>query len=254
MKTKIESNEKYHENKRFISSSGIKKIHRKSVYHYLNELPFTSGSMQLGTLIHTAVLEPEKFEAEYYVMPKVDKRTKAGKEDYAMHVEKAKDKIIIDDSMVEVKDRIVENFLANEDAVKYTKGVIELSHYTELMGVPVKVRPDCVDMDLGFISDPKTCQDNSPKAFKRDVFKYGYHLQAAFYSDALGIDPKNFIFIAIETNHPYSVQCYSLSDEMIEFGREDYKSALLKWKNYLDTGIVTSYDGHETNDKGIILL
>ncbi|HAY88478.1 MAG TPA: hypothetical protein DCY51_03480 [Bacteroidetes bacterium] len=254
MKTKIESNEDYHANKRYISSSGIKKIHRKSVYHYINDLPFTSSSMQLGTLIHTAVLEPEKLADEYYVMPKVDKRTKAGKEDYAMHVERAKDKIIIDDSMVEVKDKIVKNFLANEDAVKYTKGAIELSHYTELMDVPVKVRPDCYNKELGFISDPKTCQDNSPKAFKRDVFKYGYHLQAAFYSDALGVDPKNFIFIAIETNHPYSVQCYSLSDEMIEFGREDYQSALLKWKKYLDTNIVTAYDGYETNEKGIIIL
>jgi len=254
MKTKIESNEKYHANKRFISSSGIKKIHRKSVYHYLNEKPFTSSAMQLGTLIHTAVLEPEKLADEYYVMPSVDRRTKVGKEHYALHLENSKGKILIDDSMEEVKDKIVENFLANQDAVKYTKGVIELSHYTELMGVPVKVRPDCFNKDLGFISDPKTCQDNSPKAFKRDVFKYGYHLQAAFYSDALGVDPKDFVFIAIETNHPYSVQCYSLSDEMIEFGREDYQSALLKWKKYLDTNIVTAYDGYETNDKGIIIL
>lgn len=254
MKTKIESNEKYHANKRFISSSGIKKIHRKSVYHYLNEKPFASSAMQLGTLIHTAVLEPEKLADEYYVMPSVDRRTKVGKEHYALHLENSKGKILIDDSMEEVKDKIVENFLANQDAVKYTKGVIELSHYTELMGVPVKVRPDCFNKDLGFISDPKTCQDNSPKAFKRDVFKYGYHLQAAFYSDALGVDPKDFVFIAIETNHPYSVQCYSLSDEMIEFGREDYQSALLKWKKYLDTNIVTAYDGYETNDKGIIIL
>jgi len=205
-------------------------------------------------LIHTAVLEPEKLADEYYVMPSVDRRTKVGKEHYALHLENSKGKILIDDSMEEVKDKIVENFLANQDAVKYTKGVIELSHYTELMGVPVKVRPDCFNKDLGFISDPKTCQDNSPKAFKRDVFKYGYHLQAAFYSDALGVDPKDFVFIAIETNHPYSVQCYSLSDEMIEFGREDYQSALLKWKKYLDTNIVTAYDGYETNDKGIIIL
>jgi exodeoxyribonuclease VIII len=254
MKTKIESNETYHSNKRFISSSGVKKIHKKSIYHYLNELPFTSTSMQLGTLIHTAVLEPEKLDDEYYIMPKVDKRTKAGKEDYALHLEKSKGKIIIDDSMIYIKDRIVENFLKNEDAVKYTKGVIELSHYTELMGVPVKVRPDCRDESLSFISDPKTCQDNSPKAFKRDIFKYGYHIQAAFYSDALGVDPKNFIFIAIETNHPYSVQCYSLSDEIIEYGREDYKSALLKWKDYTDSGIARLYDGYEKNENGIIIL
>lgn len=254
MKTKIESNEDYHKNRRYISSSGIKKIHKKSVYHYLNELPFSSSSMELGTLIHTAVLEPEKLADEYYVMPSVDRRTKAGKEEYSLHLERSKGKILIDDSMVKVKDNIVENFLANQDAVRYTKGDIELSHYTELMGVPVKVRPDCYNKKEGFISDPKTCQDNSPKAFKRDVFKYGYHIQAAFYSDALGVDPKNFVFIAIETKHPYSVQCYTLGEEMIEFGREDYQSALFKWKEYLETGVASLYSGYQTDDNGIIIL
>ena len=251
---KIETNEQYHSNKRYLSSSGAKLIHKKSVYHFLNQLPFNSASMQLGTLIHTAVLEPHKFDDDYYVMPKTDGRTTAGKAAKAEHLILAGSKELIDTDTLYIKDKIVENFKANADAVKYTKGIIEGSFYGELEGVLVKVRPDCYNKEEGFISDPKSCQDNSPRAFTRDVYKYGYHLQAAFYSDMLGVDPKNFIFIAIETKHPFSVECYSLSEEMIDKGRTDNSDALRQWKNYMDTGIVTSYDGYERNENGIIII
>jgi len=254
MKTVIESNERYHSNKRYIGSSGLKAIHKKSVYHYINELPFSSKSLNIGTMIHTSVLEPHNFEKDYYVMPKVDKRTTAGKESFAAHTKLSEGREVIDEPTKYMNDAIVDNFLANSQAVMYTKGAIELSHYSEINGVMVKVRPDCVNMAEGFMSDPKTCQDNSPAAFKRDIFKYGYHIQATFYSDVVGIDPKNFVFIAIETNHPYSVQCYSLGDAMIEMGREDYMAALDKWKEYLDTGVVNSYEGYEKNDNGLIVL
>jgi exodeoxyribonuclease VIII len=254
MKLKIESNETYHSNRRYISSSALKTINKRSVYHLLNQKPFSSSSMSLGTLIHTAILEPENFDRDYFVMPKVDRRTKAGKEKYAEHLEIANGKELVDEDTIAVKDEIMKNFESNEQAVYYNEGVKEVSVYSEIDGVLVKVRPDCYNKELGFISDPKTCQDNSPKGFMRDVYKYGYHLQAVFYSDVLGVDPKNFVFTAIETNHPYSVQCYTLGDEHIERGREAYESALDKWKHYLDSGEVLAYEGLVTNESGVIIL
>lgn len=81
-------------------------------------------------------------------------------------------------------------------------------------------------------------------------------MQAAFYCDALGIEKpeENFIFIACETNHPYSVQCYTLGEEHIEKGRAAYKQALADWQFYLDTGIALGYNGYETTDDGVIIL
>ena len=254
MKYKVESNDAYHGNKRYISSSALKTIHKKSVMHYLNQKPFSSSSLTLGTLIHTAILEPENFDKDYFIMPKVDKRTKAGKEEYAKYLELAKGKELVDEETIMVKDAIMENFNNNEQAVYYNQGIKEASFYSEIEGVLVKVRPDCYNQELGFISDPKTCQDNSPKGFMRDVYKYGYHLQAAFYSDVLGVDPSQFVFTAIETNNPYSVQCYTLGEEHIYRGREAYTSALAKWRKYLDTGDVVGYEGHPTTDKGVIIL
>lgn len=254
MKTKIESNESYHSNKRYVSSSALKTIHKKSVLHYLKQKPFNTSSLSLGTLIHTAILEPHNFESDYFVMPKVDKRTKAGKDEYARYLDLAKGKELVDQETIAVKDAIMENFNNNKEAMYFNEGIKEASFYSEINGVLVKVRPDCYNQEEGFISDPKTCQDNSPKGFMRDVYKYGYHLQAAFYSDVLGVDPKNFVFTAIETNNPYSVQCYTLGEEHIDRGREDYTRALAKWKRYLDTGEVVGYEDYPTNENGVIIL
>ena len=253
MKTKIESNEVYHQSKA-ISSSALKTIYKKSVYHYLNQAPRYGGALQLGSAIHTALLEPEKFYDEYYISPKIDKRTKDGKIAAASQVKLAEGKSVIETDQYEMILKIKDNFKANDQAVYYSKGDIELSHYTTFEGVEVRVRPDCINKMIGFMSDPKSCQDNSPRAFKSDVYKWGYHLQAAFYSDMVGIDPKNFVFIAIETNYPFTVECYTLSEKMIDEGRNAYKNAIADWKFYLETGIATGYRGYERNNNGIIIL
>ena len=95
MVTKVESNEVYHQSKA-ISSSALKTIYKKSVYHYLNQAPRYGGALQLGSAIHTAVLEPEKFYDEYYISPKIDKRTKAGKEEAARQLKIAEGKSVIE--------------------------------------------------------------------------------------------------------------------------------------------------------------
>ena len=79
---------------------------------------------------------------------------------------------------------------------------IEISHYKQHEGVDVRIRPDVVNYKEGFISDVKTCQDNSPKAFRRDVYKFSYQIQAVFYSDMLGIDPSEFRFILCTNQTP----------------------------------------------------
>lgn len=255
MITKVEPNKQYHSSEA-ISASGLKYIWKKSVWHFLNKRPYESDSLSLGTAVHTALLEPKQFYKDYIVMPKFDGRTKEGKAQKAEFLEQAEaeNKELLDADSYNVVTGILENFNRNEQAKEYTQGQIELSHYLTFQGVDVRVRPDCINRVQNFISDPKTCQDNSPKAFIRDVYKWGYHLQAAFYCDALGLPVENFIFIACETNYPYSVQCYTLGEEHIENGRKAYRAALADWKFYLETGIALGYNGYETTEQGVIVL
>lgn len=248
---KQDSNEVYH-TQPGISASGLKKIYKKSVYHYLTQQPFESSAMALGSAVHCAMLEPEKFFDEYHIMPRMDRRTKAGKEAYEIEQKKAEGKLLISSDDYDTIESILTNFRNDDLAQKYCKGIVELSHYTKYEGLEVRVRPDCLNRVENWISDIKTCQDNSPQAFKRDVYKYAYHLQAAFYMDMLGID--NFRFIAVETNHPYSVEVYALGEDMIEQGRQAWKQAFADWRLYQEAGIVSKHNWFEFNDDGSKVL
>lgn len=247
------TNEEYHKSKR-ISASGLKVIYQKSVYHYLNQKPFESSAMALGTAVHTALLEPEKLNDEYFVIPKIDLRTKAGKEQHKVFQEKAKGKKLLKADEWDVVKAISSNFTKDKLALQYSLGEIEGSYFAEIEGLEVRVRPDVYNEENGFISDVKTCQDNSPSAFRNDCYKYNYPLQAFMYCKVLNVDLKEFRFISVETKHPFSCQVYGLSDKMIDYGEKTFYKALNDWKFYLDTGLVLGYSGFDTDDNGVILL
>jgi exodeoxyribonuclease VIII len=255
IKKVIESNEKYHSS-RAISASGLKSIHNKSVYHFINQKPYTSDAYQLGTAIHTLVLEPHLFDEQVKFYDKVDGRTAEGKEQKKLlEAWQEEGKLVFPETDREMFTIIKDNFDNNPTASKYAKGDVELSHYIEdFQGVYLRIRPDVINYDEGFISDVKTCRSNTPKNFRNDIYKYGYHIQATLYCDALGIDPSRFIFQAIETNHPYSVQCYRLSEDMIERGRADYENAIVQWREYLDTGKAPLYSWDFMDEEGVIIL
>jgi exodeoxyribonuclease VIII len=253
LQTKTDSIEDYH-SKECISASGLKLIFKKSVYHYLNKKPLQSKSLDLGISTHIMVYEGyEEFLNRYFIMPKLDLRRKEDKEIKEKLLKKAGDKILLSQDDDTTIRGIYENLMKSDIAQFYTKGDIEISHYGQYDGVDVRVRPDCIAKDRSWISDVKTCQDSSPRAFRMDLYKWSYHLQCVFYCDMLGVDPKNFRFIACETQYPYQVQVYSLSDDLIEKGRDGYKSAFKYWKMYLNENVVPGFIGEYNTDGSIII-
>ena len=257
MKTIIESNETYHSHKA-ISSSGLKSIWKNSfsVNQFLNEKYEGSKAFEIGTAIHTLCLEGrQKYNQENYIITeKIDRRTKAGKAAMEHHNETASGRTVIDANDHFMIEEIFKNFNRNKKAVELCKGTIELSHYTELDGVEVKVRPDCINTKEQFISDIKTTQSANPIEFRREIYKYGYNLQGAFYCDALGIPAENFRLIAMQKKYPFTVEVYALSDETIQRGRDAYQKALKHWKEYLETGIPTGYIWNEYDENQTIKL
>ena len=244
----------YH-NKDCISASGLKLIAKKnySVQHYLQKEYKTSAAMELGKAAHVLLLEGmAEFDKQYFALPKLDLRKKPDKEIKASIETRNQLKESVSADVYFKLCTMYDNLQNDDDAYPYTKGKYEVSHYGEYLGVPVRVRPDVLGND--WISDLKTCQDASPKAFKRDIWNYGYNIQATFYCDMLGYDVTKFRFIAAETNAPYAIQLYGLSDEMIEFGRLGWQTAFHYWKQYLKSGKITKYIGDNVAKDGAILL
>jgi exodeoxyribonuclease VIII len=250
--TKKDTNDQYHSDSS-ISASGLKKIFKKSVYHHINDHYNETSAMALGTAVHTIMIEGEdKFNQDYYLMPKIDGRTKEGKQAREKHEKIAGDRVCIKPEEMNIISGIMKNFRHHQLAKEYCTGTAELSHYGKMDSIPIRVRPDVIGKD--WISDVKTCQDNSPVAFKRDLYKYAYHLQACFYSDVLGFPVENFRFIAVETKYPFSVEVYALGEKDIEIGRNAYRKALSDWKLYLATGLVKGYSAAGYKDDGALIL
>ena len=253
-KTK-DSNEFYHSQKDYLSSSAIKTIAKKSILHFLEQKPFKSDALTIGSAFHSFVLENHLFFNEFIVTPKINRRTKAGKEEYAKSQAHAlaTGKLSInqlDYNMIQtMSEKIFEDKTCKE---LLSNGEAEMSFYREnFIDIKARVRPDYYK-EGEYIVDLKSCQDASPRAFKYDVFKYGWHIQAAFYMDVLEVN--EFYFIASEKHHPYACQSYKLSDQLINEGRLAYMDAIASWKNFLEFGEISKYKTDNMTNNGIIIL
>lgn len=218
-------NKEYHSHREYISASQIKDL-LKNPYLYFHPQPQEDKYVfDIGSAIHCLILEPHKFNDEFAVAPKCDRRTVKGKQDWNDFIESSKDKIVIESSDFDNLIELQKSTLAIPEVVKLLKnGVSERSFFTTLAdGTKKKVRPDRLRDDK-IIVDVKSCRDASPDAFKRDIATYKYYVQAAYYIDVLGA--KEFIFLAIEKEPPYMVGMYYLPPEDLDRGRELIQKAL----------------------------
>jgi len=172
------------------------------------------------------------FFTNFAVCPKLDKRTKVGREYYEKFEQDNKGKTVIEDSEMTVVVAAAESARKNKTLTNLiSNSYYELSCYTqdEKTGLNLKMRPDSMAKKKSLIVDIKSCLDSSAKEFKRSVYKHEYSISAAYYCDFL--KRENYIFAAVEKEAPFQVSLYSLNDDMIQYGREQYRTGLdlLKW-------------------------
>jgi hypothetical protein len=205
-------------------------------------------AMAFGSAAHKYILERDEFFTEFAVAPKVDRRTKSGKEEYERFVVDAVGKTIIADDefckILEMRDAL----FAHPVAVQMlSAGDVEQSIFwtDQKTGLGCKCRPDLIN---GVLIDYKTTTDASPHGFSSSIQKYGYHQQAAHYIDgynAVTSDKQDqFCFIAQESKPPYLVGVYFLDEDAIEIGREKNRRALYSIANH--AGALPSYNNNES--------
>ena len=248
-----DSNQEYHSHNS-ISASGLKTIYKKSVFHHLNQKPFTSASMNFGSAVHSVLLEDSTDELA--TLPEdLNLKTIKGREAKEKFIKDNPDKIVITYKENNNIQKIIKNYRQNDLAMEILFSLTEkeISYYGTIDNIDCRIRPDGIK-ENDFIMDIKTCQDASPTAFRKAIYYYAYHLQACFYSEALGFKPENFRFIAIENQHPFSVVVYSMSDDMIESGKLAWRTAFKQWKKYKQTGVATQYTWDNKNNDGSLIV
>jgi hypothetical protein len=250
------SNETYHQGSG-ISRSALMKF-KRSPYHYWYEYinppyyvadPATPAQI-LGQALHEFILEPKQFEAHFFVLPKFDKRTKAGAERWSQIQIEHTNKSFLTEAQYQDLQQMAESFQKNTVALKLIGDAqIEQSIYWTDPDTDIfcKCRPDILHDNL--IVDLKTAQDGSAWSFSKAILDYGYHIQAAMIREALQqlkeITINDFFFIVIEKSAPFVTTVYQLDKKSIEKGHDEFKNLLLHYKQCLETNIWPSYEAQE---------
>jgi len=218
-----------------ISKSGLDLVN-KSPAHYKHAPPREpTAAMMMGTAIHRAVLEPDRFNMEYEIVDVADRRQAAYKEAVKRH---GVERVLL--------GRDAEHIRAVQTAVLYRYGGMFQGGHAELSafttdpetGAAVRCRYDY--LRDGVAVDLKKSREVLPLAFGRAVASYRYHVQVAFYSDLYewitGEKLREFWLVAVEEVPPYTPVAYLLDDITIEAGRRAYRRDLNAYAECLASG------------------
>lgn len=229
------------------------KLYAKSPAHYRENADNPreqTVAMVLGSAVHCLCLEPMLFEQQYAVAPEVDRRTKAGKEQWASFEAEHRSKNILTAEQSALAHGIAASVLDGKTGNLLglcDEREITLTWEDPITGLQCKARLDAVDMVNGLAVDIKTTEDASPQSFSRTVYNYLYHGQAAFYLEGLrqnGFMISRFIFLVVEKKPPFAKALYLCSDELLASGRILFQGCLNKhaeclaaneWPGYPET-------------------
>lgn len=190
-------------------------------------------ALQLGSLIHACILEPDSLEERYYAWDKSDAHgsSKAGIAEKKAAYKAAGDRTVVLKSDYE-KARQISILL---DQTPHAMNLLDPDLIHECAVIWQVGDIWCKALIDGYlpgrwIVDIKTTRDASPQGFQRSIARYGYHIQAAFYQAAIGAMTDDvalpYYIIALETSDPPQLAVYHMSDEAIDIGRQEYRRLL----------------------------
>lgn len=218
----------------FLSSSRLKLLD-KSAAHLKADIDREKG-------IAEKTIEPEVptpaqvFGAAYHaymlgypnkiaIMPAgIDRRTKAGKEEWAEFCRLTADKIIIsagDMLKIEAMHAVLYShpkaaiLLQLKDALREAAGIWQHPAF----GFVAKIKTDIVDLKNRWIIDLKSAISAHPDDFARAIANFKYHWQAGHYINgarALTGDEFKFLIIAQEKEPPFAVAVYEIGRAWLE--------------------------------------
>ena len=206
-------NNDYHDKEQHphISSSDIKTIAQTSVLHWAikqSKPRKETPAMRMGSAIHGMILEPHKNEFMRGLPNRVKRKEWAEMEEAA----ERKGKILLtegeyDDAQF-TADAALDTCEFLHNITTAPNFCAEASIFTECdrTGLDIKCRPDGwlmpqAEGEQGVLIDIKTTTAETPEAFEREIRRYDYAIQAAFYLHTMkcaDFPCKAFYFAAVQ--------------------------------------------------------
>jgi exodeoxyribonuclease VIII len=234
-----------------VSSSILRAVSR-SPAHARSVSDFErSRAMEIGTAIHAAIFEIDRFKREYTLLDDIADRRSADYKNAAKAF--GGDKVLTGPESESLRGMYAA-VRKSKSAMKYLgkSGFAELSGFIRdpQTGVIRRVRFDWITVD-GEIVDLKKTQDARPDAFSRAISSYDYHVQAAWYLDTFaminGECSHPFRFLAVEEQKPHGVGFYAMDESSLIIGRDTYGKAYDVFCECSKTGIWPCYEDAEAS-------
>ncbi len=211
-----------------INWSTLKEMHRSPLhYRHRRSTPREdTPRLALGRAIHTAVLEPVRFEDEYAVFA----GGRRGTNDYKAFEAENADRTILKREDAELCMAVRDAVHAHRTAVSLLAGESEVTATwtDERTGLACKARVDHLDGEC--IVDLKTTSTVDEREFERTAARMLYHGQLAHYRNGIGGGP-NPVIIAVEIEPPFDVAVFRLSDDAMYAGEMLVEDLLLRVSN-----------------------
>ena len=207
-----------------LSSSALKLLlDSPKKYYYVTKYSNSVETQGLrdGKLMHTLILEPDKFEKLHFVdvQSKNTKKYKEAKQEYGVVYTK-KEK--------EDAERLADAFMKNTYAVTFLKNTeFEVPAIGYIDGLPFRAKADILGSNK--ICDLKSTSDI--KAFKYSSQRYGYDVQCYIYCQLFKIQYFDFKFLVIDKGS-LDIGVYDCSEEFYLQGEEKVKFAIKRYNEY----------------------
>lgn len=206
-------------------------------YHYWRDRESKQTADQLtGTVCHTSILEPHRFDEKYEAHDKPNQRAKAAKEAWAKLEGEVKARgrtiITLDDYELAMRTRdAIQDHPAAKEFLDVLGGNEVVARWDE-NGVECKARIDRLSDGRTVAIDIKTSRSVHPSAFASSIRRYGYQVQASFYSRAVeacaGPIPV-FYIIAVEKTPPYLVGVFRIDTDMLAVGEAIWRRGMERY-------------------------
>ena len=242
-----------------IRRSDLWKIHDSpEKYHWAITHPDESEptpALVFGQAAHKILLEPNDFTEEFAVAPDgIDKRTKDGKAQWADFLASNAGKTVIDRDTFNQCLAMSEKAMSDPTVAKLLAGRKEVPFFWDDpdTGVRCKVKIDCLTylegMEIPVIVDYKTTKSAAMHDFQRDVYQFGYHLQAAMYTEGVMRNLKlterpMFVFVVQEKTEPFSLNVITVPEDVMNFGLDTFRELLGIYKACSESGNWYGYTG-----------
>lgn len=218
-------------------------------FRFFKEQPSkSSDSMDFGTAVHLAVFEPTIVESKIAVAPDCDKRTKAGKDQYAEFLFANDGKLILTQDQLDSVFWIVDAVERNT----FLQSIFKEKRRNEIVGkfvwdgVACKFKADCIVPDHFLVIDLKTTQAGHERAFAHSVHEYCYHTQAEFYMTGCefitGDTWDNFLWIAVESKPPHHIYIYEPELTWLTTARDQLQNAIDLYNDCQNSGLWPGVD------------